>query len=66
MLMAIGMFKAKRMPRALAVVLPATLPLPLTLGDPGVLVEAVTWAVLIVFLLRAERAHESEAVPVSR
>jgi hypothetical protein len=66
MLMAIGMFKAKRMPRALAVVLPATLPLTLALGDPGVLVEAVTWAVLIVFLLRAGRAHESEAVPVSR
>jgi hypothetical protein len=57
-LMAVGAFKARRIPRAVAVALPATLPLTLALGDPGVLVEVVTWAVLAAFLLRQMRAAE--------
>ncbi|MGI5286296.1 hypothetical protein ACQEVF_23560 [Nonomuraea polychroma] len=64
-LMAVGAFKARRIPRAVAIALPATLPLTLALGDPGVLVEVVTWAVLAAFLLgqmRARSIPDDEAV----
>jgi hypothetical protein len=57
-LIAIAAFRAQWMPRAVAVVLPATLPLVMAIGDAGVLIEAVLWAVLCTFLLRPARAGE--------
>jgi hypothetical protein len=54
--MSVGAFKARRLPRAVAVALPARLPLTMALGDPGSLVEAVTWAVLTVSCSRPPAA----------
>ncbi|MEV4459320.1 hypothetical protein [Microbispora sp. NPDC049633] len=51
----IVLWLAGLVPLAVAVVLPATLPLAMALGAAGPLVEALTWAVLAVAIVRAAR-----------
>ncbi|KAA9380625.1 hypothetical protein F5972_05750 [Microbispora cellulosiformans] len=54
-LLAIACFRHGTVPRPVAAVLPATLPLTMALGAAGPLVEALTWAVLGVSIARAAR-----------
>ncbi|WP_182874240.1 hypothetical protein [Microbispora sp. H10670] len=54
-LLAIACFRHGPVPRPVAAVLPATLPLTMALGAAGPLVEALTWAVLGVSIARAAR-----------
>lgn len=53
--LAIACFRHGPVPRPVAAVLPATLPLTMALGAAGPLVEALTWAVLGVSIARAAR-----------
>ncbi len=52
---AVAAFRSALVPRAVAVALPATLPLTMALGQAGPLVEALTWAVLGWSMARAAR-----------
>jgi hypothetical protein len=51
-LLAVATFRARLIPRALAVALPATLPLMMAVGDAGPLIEAVLWTVIAVSLAK--------------